>query len=334
MLDSYKTLLFIPENDINLPQDINPFPIESETIKELKQFINTINDLNFTSTCNEFFYTLQRNSINKSYTSDTYDFQLAKLRYTLLLNALATKLNQHNDNKDVLFNLEFIEFYQKLIKDETPETGFFPIVIPIELEVELQSVKHKPDKPRQTLIEIYLTDIINQFVNTSIQSQPKDKEYANKLLSLIASTINIIKERVLFYVQEDSKTIDLALLNQICINVMKIQANIFNNQDISPAYIKNFLVNEEDAIGVGVVVGVFVVTLNFCSAFQQNLSEIYNKMRSIAISDDNRHKPKIMKINESLYPFETVIDLNIIYDPSYNSISELIELMKMILEVR
>ena len=324
--------IVIHNADANLLRNIDHFPIEKKAIEELKQIFDSLNEDDSVSNYKVIFENLTRNANYQSHDIDTEEFHLAKRKYIIFLNALSKKLNQKNNEIDALYNLDFIEYYLELTKNEHSEKGFFLIYLPKELETELQTIKSHDMKnePIKTLIEIYLTDILGKLVNANIPSKGKKNEYIEKLLLLITFITNNIRERVLSHLKQNN-SLNLALLNQICLNIMTIQFNILKNPNVATVYAEKLLFSREDVIEI--VAFVRIITLNFSRVSKNNISELHQNMRPIPISIYNRKKPKIATIDESLYPPKILIDLKIVYDPTYYSIPDLIKLMNIILKV-
>ena len=183
------------------------------------------------------------------------------------------------------------------------------------------------NEPIKTLIEIYLTDILGKLVNANIPFKSKKNEYIEKLLLLITFITNNIRDRVLSHLKKNN-SLNLALLNQICLNIMTIQFNILKNANVASVYAEKLLFSREDVIEI--VAFVRIITLNFSRGSKNGISELHKNMRPIPISIYNRKKPKIATIDESP---KILIDLNIIYDPAYYTIPDLIKLMNIILKV-
>ena len=219
-----------------------------------------------------------------------------------------------------------------MTSSEDSANSLFPVYLPKELEAELQTIKSpsQPNEPVKTLAEIYITNILSKLVNANILVKGKKNEYIEKLLSLIIAITNNIRDKVLYHLKQNNY-LDLALLNQICLNIMTIQFNILKNQNITSVYVQKCLFSRENVIEISIFVR--IITLNFSRASNYNTFEIHQNMRPIAIGIDNQKKTKIGKKAEFLYPPETTIDLKIIYDPKYYTIPDLIKLMNNILQV-
>ena len=317
--------------DANLLQNIDHFPIEQKV--KIKQIFDSLNDDDSISNYKVIYDSLKRNYNYKSYNIDTYEFQLAKLRYIMFLNSLSKRLNQQNNEIDeLLYDLDFIEYYTELTISENSADGLFPVYLPKELQAELQTIKSpsQPNESVKTLVEIYITDILSKLVNANILVKGKKNEYIEKLLSLINVITNNIRDKVLSHLKQKNY-LDLALLNQICLNIMTIQFNILKNQNITSVYVQKCLLSRENVIEISVFVR--IITLNFTRASNDSIFELHQNMRPVAIGINNQMKTKIAKKAEFLYPPETTIDLKIIYDPKYYTIPDLIKLMNNILQV-